>query len=120
MTSNGELQSMRDQYLKLADLHGQVQVQNSILEDRLLSLIEQSTEEKDRLEKALSNAQEQIRLLQETVEELQNEKQRYKDDCNLAVRLLHRNPHEFLPMVHHDIEAQLKCRYETVRNENSS
>lgn len=120
MTSNEELQSMTDRYLKLVDLHGQIQMQNSVLEDRLLSLVESSTEERERLETALIKAQQQIRLLQETVEELQSEKQRYKDDCNLAVRLLHRNPHEFSPMVSDDIEAQLKHRFESVRKRSFS
>lgn len=109
-----ELQLMRERYLKLVDVHGQLQSQNSLLEERILSIVETYAEEKSRLEQALDDAKERIGYLQETVNELQIDKQRYKDDCNLAVRLLHRYPNEFISTTSGQIPKQLKNRYESV------
>lgn len=86
----------RDRYLKLVELHGQLQSQNSLLEERLLTLVEKSSEEKMHLEEQLHQAKERIAHLESIVQELQIEKQRYKEDCQRAVQLLQRNPQEFL------------------------
>jgi len=91
-----ELELMRERYLKLVDLHGQLQMQNSLLEERVLSIVETYSNEKTQLEQDLINAKQKIMHLQDTVDDLEIEKQRYKDDCNLAVRLLHRYPNEFI------------------------
>jgi len=109
-----ELELMRERYLKLVDIHGQLQMQNSILEERILSIVETYSNEKDQLEQSLFDAKQQSISLQETVNELQREKQRYKDDCNLAVRLLHRHPNEFISTTSGQIQEQLKNRYESV------
>lgn len=109
-----ELELMRDRYLKLVDIHGQLQIQNSLLEERILSLVEKYADEKSQLEQALIDAKEQVGYLQDTVNELQIDKQRYKDDCNLAVRLLHRHPNEFISTTSGQIPEQLKNRYEAV------
>lgn len=109
-----ELELLRDRYLKLVDMHGQLQIQNGLLEERILSIVERSGEETSRLERNLADAKEQIGYLQETVNELQIDKQRYKDDCNLAVRLLHRYPNEFISTTSGQIPEQLRNRYESV------
>ena len=106
-----DLELIRERYLRLADLHGKLQTQNSLLEERVLNLIENSTKDKEKLEQSLSDAQQQIDYLQETVQQLQIDKQKYKADCNLAVRLLHRYPDDFLA-THSD---QLEERLKTVR-----
>jgi len=110
-----ELELMRERYLKLADIHGQLQIQNGLLEERILSLVEKYSNEQTQLEKSLNDAKQQIIYLQDTVNELQIEKQRYKDDCNLAVRLLHRYPNEFISTTSGQIQEQLKNRYESVK-----
>ena len=108
-----ELELLRERYLKLVDMHGQLQIQNGLLEERILSIVETSGEETNRLERSLADAKEQIGYLQETVNELQIDKQRYKDDCNLAVRLLHRYPNEFISTTSGQIPEQLRNRYES-------
>ena len=100
--------------LKLVDIHGQLQMQNSLLEERILTIVETYSEEKNQLEKSLLDAKQQIVYLQETINELQIDKQRYKDDCNLAVRLLHRHPNEFISTSTGQMQEQLKNRYESV------
>jgi hypothetical protein len=105
-----ELELMRERYLKLVDLHGELQIQNSLLEDRILAIVERNFNEKNQLEQSLSDAKQQITYLQDTVKELQIDKQRYKDDCNLAVRLLHRYPNEFISTT----SEQLKNRFDSV------
>ncbi|UJR37214.1 hypothetical protein I4U23_029923 [Adineta vaga] len=112
--SNDELELMRERYLKLVDIHGQLQIQNSLLEERLLSIVETYSDEKKHLEQSLCDAKQQIVYLQETINELQIDKQRYKDDCNLAVRLLHQHPQEFISTTSTgQMQEQLKNRFET-------
>ena len=88
---------LRERYAKLIELHGQLQSQNSLLEERLLTLVEKSSAEKMHLEEELHKARERIVHLEDTVRELQTDKQRYKDDCQRAVQLLQQNRQEFLP-----------------------
>jgi DNA repair ATPase RecN len=114
MNTNQELELMRERYLKLVDIHGQLQIQNSLLEDKILSIVETYSNEKNLLEQSLMDAKQQIVSLQDTINELQIDKQRYKDDCNLAVRLLHRHPNEFVSTTSGQIQEQLKNRYEPV------
>ncbi len=109
-----ELELMRERYLKLVDLHGELQIQNSLLEDRILAIVERNFNEKNQLEQSLSDAKQQIIYLQDTVKELQIDKQRYKDDCNLAVRLLHRYPNEFISTTSGQFQEQLKNRFDSV------
>ena len=114
--SHNELELMRERYLKLVDVHGQLQIQNSLLEERILTLVETYADEKKQLEQSLSDAKQQITYLQDTVNELQIDKQRYKDDCNLAVRLLHQHPQEFVSTTTAgQMQEHLKNRYESVR-----
>ncbi len=114
MMNKDELELMRERYLRLVDIHGQLQIQNSLLEERILSIVENYSTEKEQLEQALLEAKQQAASLQATVNELQIEKQRYKDDCNLAVRLLHRHPNEFISTTSGQIQEQIKNRYESV------
>jgi DNA repair ATPase RecN len=96
LSLTNELELMRERYLKLFNIHGQSQKQTSLLEERILSIVETYSNEKNQLEQDLIDAKQQILNLQDTIKELEIEKQRYKDDCNLAVRLLHQNPNEFI------------------------
>jgi hypothetical protein len=110
-----ELELMRERYLKLADIHGQLRKENGLLEERILSIVETYSNEKTQFEQELIDAKQRIIHLQDTVNELEIEKQRYKDDCNLAVRLLHRNPNEFLSTSTELIQEQWKNKNESVR-----
>jgi hypothetical protein len=91
-----ELELIRERYLKLVDNHNELQKQNSLLEDRILSIVESYSEEKSKFGQDLLDAKLEIGQLKQTINELEIEKQRYKDDCNLAVRLLHQHPNEFI------------------------
>jgi len=110
-----ELDLLRERYLKLANIHGEIQKQNSLLEERILNIVENYSEEKSHLENELTRAKEQIQYLQHTVEELQIDKQRYKDDCNLAVRLLHQHPNEFIATTSGQLQEQLVQSHPTQR-----
>lgn len=117
--SHDELEQLRERYLKLVDMHGQLQMQNSVLEERVLDVVESCSNERKQLEQALLDAKQQIIYLQETVNELQVDKQRYKDDCNLAVRLLHQHPQEFIATTASgQMQEQLKARNEPASQPN--
>ncbi|CAF1327133.1 unnamed protein product [Rotaria magnacalcarata] len=109
-----DLALMRERYQKLLDAHGHLQMQNSSLEERILSIAEIFSNEKFQLEQELIDAKQQISNFKDTINELAIEKQRYKDDCNLAVSLLHQNPHEFSSTISEDIQKQLNVKSELI------
>lgn len=86
-----ELELVRERYGKLLDAHREIQKQNCLLEERILMIVEDSSNDKENLR----HAQEEIRHLKQTIKTSEHEKQRYRNDCNLAVRLLQQNPTEF-------------------------
>ncbi|CAF3607078.1 unnamed protein product [Rotaria sp. Silwood1] len=108
-----DLALMHERYHKLIDVHGQLQTQNSLLEERILSIVEIYSNEKSQLEQELIDAKQEIINLKDTINELEIEKQRYKDDCNLAVRLLHRHPNEFTTTKPDLIQKQLQNKNES-------
>ena len=87
-----ELELVRERYAKLLDAHREIQKQNCLLEERILVIVEDSSNDKENLR----HAQEEICHLKETIKASEHEKQRYRNDCNLAVKLLQQNPTEFL------------------------
>ncbi|CAF1164849.1 unnamed protein product [Rotaria sordida] len=108
-----DLELMRERYHKLLDAHGQLQTQNSLFEEQILSIVETYSNEKNQLEQNLIDAKQEIINLKDTINELEIEKQRYKDDCNLAVRLLHQHPHEFISTQSDYIQKQLQNKNES-------
>ncbi|CAF3360506.1 unnamed protein product [Rotaria socialis] len=109
-----DLTLMQERYQKLLDAHGHLQMQNSLLEERILSIAEIFSDEKFQLEQELIDAKQEISNFKDTINELTIEKQRYKDDCNLAVSLLHQNPHEFSSTTSEDIQKQLNVKSELI------
>ena len=91
-----ELQFLRERCSKLLSVHQNLQLENSILEEKVLQFIECSTTNRSQLEEKLVLADEKISELEQKVEKLEQEKRRYRDDCNLAVHLLHCRPNEFI------------------------
>ncbi|CAF0879084.1 unnamed protein product [Adineta steineri] len=119
-----DLELMRERYLKLVDVHGKLQQETSVLEERILSIVETYSNERNQLEQDLIDAKHKILHLQDTVDDLEIEKQRYKNDCNLAVRLLHRHPNEFMPpppstTTLEQIQEQSKTKNESVATNQS-
>ncbi|CAF1172852.1 unnamed protein product [Rotaria sordida] len=108
-----DLELMRERYHKLLDAHGQLQTQNSLFEEQILSIVETYSNEKNQLEQNLIDAKQEIINLKDTINELEIEKQRYKDDCNLAVTLLHQHPHDFISTQSDYIQKQLQNKNES-------
>ncbi len=81
-----DLELMRERYRRLINIHGELQKQNSLLEEKILSIVETYSNDKYQLEQDLIIAKQRILHLEDTVNDLEIEKQRYKDDCNLAAR----------------------------------
>lgn len=105
---------MRERYQKLLDAHRQLQTENSILEERILSIAESFSNENSQLEQQLIDAKIQIIDYKNTIDQLEVEKQRYKDDCNLAVRLLHQRPNDFISTASDEIQDYVKNKNELV------
>jgi uncharacterized protein (DUF342 family) len=100
-----ELNIIRERYAKLLQLHGQLQIQNSQLEERVLSIVDTCTQQRHQLENELIDAKQHVFRLQETVHELELDKQQSKGDCKLAVRCLHRQPEQVLRTAISSIET---------------
>jgi DNA repair ATPase RecN len=109
-----DLELMRERYRRLINIHGELQKQNSLLEEKILSIVETYSNDKYQLEQDLIIAKQRILHLEDTVNDLEIEKQRYKDDCNLAVRLLREHPNEFISTKLEHIPEQLKNKNESV------
>ena len=109
-----ESEFIHERYLQLTDAYGQLQVQNSLLEERILTLVETYSEVKNQLEQELTDSKQLVIHLKDTINELANEKQQYKDNFNLAVELLHRNSLEFIPTTLENLQEQVEHKSELV------
>ncbi|CAF0954224.1 unnamed protein product [Didymodactylos carnosus] len=111
---NQELQITKERYEKLFEAHKKLQTLNSMLEERLLRLVEEYGTDKAQLQNHLTAATNKVSELEASINELEQEKIQLKNDCNLAVRLLHKKPDSYcitslnsLPL---HLREQLKSR----------
>lgn len=80
-----ELNLVRERYARLLDAHRDIQNRNCLLEERILEMVEKT-----------SNAEDEIHRLKETIQTLENDQQRYRNNWNLVIRFLQQNAKEFL------------------------
>ncbi|KAL3873783.1 hypothetical protein ACJMK2_036868 [Sinanodonta woodiana] len=91
-----ELTKMRDRYDRLLDSHKRIQKLNHGLEDKLLKVVNTFEAEKTGLQKELATLTSKLVDAKATICELEEENERYRIDCNLAVQLLQCKPSNFV------------------------
>lgn len=110
-----ELAKFRDRYDRLYESHKKLQKLNHNLEDKLLTLVGQFNTSKAKLQTEVDNLTAQLRDAKIVICELEEECERYCNDCNIAVQLLQNDPSNFvghrltaLPL---DLQQRLKSQF---------
>lgn len=108
-----ELSRLRDRYDRLMESHKCLQRQNHSLEDKLLKVVNKFEAEKTTIQKDYAAATSKLVDTRVTICELEEENDRYRKDCNLAVQLLQCKPSSFvahkLNSLPPDLQERVKC-----------
>ncbi|TGZ62122.1 hypothetical protein CRM22_007627 [Opisthorchis felineus] len=92
-----ELEKLRERYDRLLSNHHHLSKINHELEARLLETIDAKNTEKKFLCDELEAAKSKLADCERRLSVVSAERNRYKDDCSVAVNLLQTNPDQFLP-----------------------
>lgn len=100
---NGQFFAMREEigywqekFERLYDSHKKLQKVNQGLEDKLLKIVDKYETEKNALMKDVHDLTNRLVEARVTITELEEENDRYRNDCNLAVQLLQCKPTNFV------------------------
>ncbi|CRK86236.1 CLUMA_CG000174, isoform A [Clunio marinus] len=97
----GELEDVvlawQDKFERLYESHKKVQKINQNLEDKLLKLVDRNSGERAQLTSDCATLNIRLNQANYNISSLQREIERYKQDINLAIQLLHCKPDNFLP-----------------------
>ncbi|VDP74155.1 unnamed protein product [Schistosoma mattheei] len=81
---------------RLISSHQRLSKLNHELEERLLDTIEKSSTEIHQLTEELESTKNSLRTAQQTLNSIVEERDRCKEDCISAVKLLQANPNQFI------------------------
>ncbi|XP_061174281.1 tight junction-associated protein 1-like isoform X1 [Saccostrea echinata] len=105
-----ELNKLRDRYDRLFESHKRIQKVNHGLEDKILKIVSGFEEEKTNLQRELATTTSRLVDAKATVCELEEENERYRNDCNIAVQLLQCKPSEFVSHKLNSLPIELQER----------
>ncbi|XP_050406754.1 tight junction-associated protein 1 isoform X1 [Patella vulgata] len=91
-----EFAKLRDRYDRLLDSHKRMQKVNNELEDKLLRVVNKFETEKTDLQRELASTTSKLVDAKLTICDLEDENERYRKDCNMAVQLLQCKPSNFI------------------------
>ncbi|ESO93525.1 hypothetical protein LOTGIDRAFT_232600 [Lottia gigantea] len=91
-----EFNKLRDRYDRLLDSHKRMQKVNHELEDKLLKVVNKFEGEKTELQRELASSTSKLVDAKLTICDLEEENDRYRTDCNMAVQLLQCKPSNFI------------------------
>lgn len=91
-----ELNKLRDRYDRLFESHKKLQRVNHNLEDKLLKVVNKFDNEKTALQKDVASITSKLVDAKVTICDLEEESERFRNDCNLAVQLLQCKPSNFV------------------------
>lgn len=114
-----ELGKLRDRYDRLFESHKRIQKVNHSLEDKILKIVSGFEEEKTELQRELATTTSRLVDAKATVCELEEENERYRNDCNIAVQLLQCKPSKFVSqkLTSLPIELQERVKKHMTREE---
>jgi tight junction protein 4 (peripheral) len=96
MKTKEELNRLRERYDRLLESHKKMQKINHDLEDKLLKMVGQFETEKLALQKELSTMMSKLVDARVLINQLDEESERYRIDCNTAAQLLQCKPSTFV------------------------
>ncbi|XP_060574646.1 tight junction-associated protein 1-like [Ruditapes philippinarum] len=91
-----EFVKLRDRYERLMESHKRMQKINDNLENKLLNVVNSTESEKTQLQKEMAALTSKIVDAKSLVCDLEEENERYRNDCNWAVQLLQCKPSNFV------------------------
>ncbi|KAH8862056.1 Brain-enriched guanylate kinase-associated protein [Schistosoma japonicum] len=91
-----KIQVLTERHERLVSSHQRLSKLNHDLEEKLLNIIEKSTTEIQQLTDELESTKSSLRKAQQTLNAITEERDRCKEDCISAVKLLQANPDKFL------------------------
>lgn len=107
---NEENKQMKERYEKILEAQRRLEKLNSNLETKLLTVVEKYENEQKNLFEELTLAHSRLIETKLAMTELENEKESYRQDCNIAVNLLQCNPSEFVNHSYQSLPVNLKER----------
>ncbi|XP_074600804.1 uncharacterized protein LOC141854869 isoform X2 [Brevipalpus obovatus] len=127
---NGEYQALQEtlcfwqeKYDRLAESHRKLQKVNQALEDKLLRIVDKFETEKATLTRDVNDLTNRLVEARVTINDMEEENEQYKHDCNIAVNLLQCKPSNFvsykvntLPI---DVQDRLRSSYNGPTSFNS-
>lgn len=108
---------LKDKFEKISDGQRRLENQNSTLEDRLLKIVEKYEAEQKGLFEELTIAHSKLVEMKLTVAELEEQKEQYRNDCNVAVNLLQCKPGDFINHSYNSLPINLKDRLKSILTE---
>ncbi|KAL4237388.1 Golgi organization [Mactra antiquata] len=87
---------LRDRYERLMESHKRMQKINDNLENKLLNVVNSTESEKTLLQKEVASMTSKLVDAKSYVCDLEEENERYRNDCNWAVQLLQCKPSNFV------------------------
>lgn len=91
-----EFVKLRDRYERLMESHKRMQKINDNLENKLLNIVNSRESEKTELQKEIASLTSKIVDAKSLICDLEEENERYRNDCNWAVQLLQCKPSSFV------------------------
>nr|CAD7438481.1 unnamed protein product [Timema bartmani] len=91
-----ELLTWQEKYSRLYESHKRVQKVNQSLEDKLLRIVDKCETEKTALTRDIASLTQKLADATDKVNQLKDENERYRNDVNLAIQLLHCKPTNFV------------------------
>ncbi|CAF1051263.1 unnamed protein product [Brachionus calyciflorus] len=110
---NDENRVLKEKYERIYEAQRKLEKLNSDLEDRLLKIVEKYENEQKSLLEDLTIAHSKLVEANLNIEQLEKEKDSYKNDCNLAVSLLQCKPNEFVSHSYRSLPSSIKDRLKT-------
>lgn len=105
-----ELVKLRDRYERLLESYKRMQKINDSLENKILKVVNSYESEKTALQKELATLTSKLVDAKTTLCDLEEDNERYRNDCNLAVQLLQCKPSNFVAQKLSDLPLTLQER----------
>ncbi|RNA07603.1 tight junction-associated 1-like [Brachionus plicatilis] len=107
---NDENKAFKEKYDRVYDVQRKLEKINSDLEERLLKIVEKYENEQKTLLEDLTIAHSKLVEANLTIEDLEKQKDTYKQDCNLAVSLLQCKPNDFVSHSYKSLPNSIRNR----------
>ncbi|XP_014675649.1 PREDICTED: tight junction-associated protein 1-like, partial [Priapulus caudatus] len=105
-----ELQALQSKYDRLIESHRKIQKVNQNLEEKVLKIVDQCETEKSTLNNEVTILSGKLLDAKVTLCDLEDENERLRNDCSLAVQLLQCKPSNFVSQKLESLPSDLKHR----------